>query len=100
MYGRRCTHGSAVDRGEVRIIRALVMYNNTLEIKCDCGIVFPHHSDRWRVECPFCKRIANLNSLRDAFAEDKPCPNCQHEMEIQYVCENCGHRESAEGPEP
>lgn len=28
-------------------------------------------------------------------ATDPPCPKCKHDMELQWVCERCGHREAA-----
>lgn len=30
---------------------------------------------------------------------EPPCPGCGQGMEVQYVCEGCGHREALDGAE-
>jgi hypothetical protein len=39
---------------------------NIYNIQCDCGYKFKHRSDRWMIRCPFCKKVNNVEDLRNA----------------------------------
>ena len=32
-------------------------------VKCDCGVKFSSRTDRWRVECPACKKTCKTKEL-------------------------------------
>ena len=38
---------------------------NMYIIQCDCGNEFQHHSDRWKITCPFCYKKGDSGRLRD-----------------------------------
>ena len=44
---------------------------NMLEMLCNCGNVFEHRADRWRVACPKCGIRSNLKYLRQFLAQKR-----------------------------
>ena len=37
---------------------------NKYQVECDCGEVFSHRVDRWRIRCPWCSRSTDVEELR------------------------------------
>ena len=37
---------------------------NLLVVECDCGHIFQHRVDRWKMRCPQCNKTESINALR------------------------------------
>lgn len=56
----------------MRIIGALwESSGNQYIIKCWCTKSFTHKSDKWKVRCPYCKRIMDLHFLREQYRTEQ-----------------------------
>lgn len=44
---------------------------NIIIIRCPCGFIIRHRSDRWIVRCAKCNNNSNLALLRDKFVKER-----------------------------
>ena len=67
---------------------------NMLKVQCDCGKVFQHRLDRWKVVCPACSAIENVDKLRNEFCmmeakTNQPATILYKHGDLAY-CPTCG----------